>query len=124
MSSLAEAIKKRQKEAEDMEMLEKLGAAMDKVKPPRVQPRVQRTPKKKQTITIEIDFTALEEHICLNHDIKGFNNEAKLFKAFFGNSNISGYHRPYGRQQYLWNAMKEVMTKQAKKIVRDIKGIV
>jgi len=82
MSSLAEAIKKRQKEAEDMEMLEKLGAAMDKVKPPRVQPRVQRTPKKKQT--------------------------------------ISGYHRPYGRQQYLWNAMKEVMTKQAKKIVKKV----
>ena len=117
MSSMADIIRKRQKESGKTERLEKLGKDMDKAN----HTKSERKSKKNKTVSIEIDFEVLEKHICLNHDIViGFSNEAKLFNAFFKETIISGHKRPYGRQQYLWNAFKEVMTKHAKKIVKKV----
>lgn len=76
--------------------------------------------KKKNNSVIEIDFGVLEKLIAENHSIDN-PNEHTLFKYFFEPyEKNKGRKTIRGRNAFLWDAMKEVITKNAKSIVKRV----
>ena len=76
---------------------------------------------KKVSVTIEIDFAKLEEIIAKNHSLNdGNKDEYAIFQRCFNGAVMKGKKYVRGRDSYLWDAFKNVLTKNAKECVKKV----
>lgn len=69
---------------------------------------------------IEIDFTMLEKLIAENHTLEN-PDEHNLWKYFFEPYEKNKGHKTVrGRNAFLWDSLKQVVTKNAKMIVKRV----
>lgn len=75
----------------------------------------------KKTVTLEIDFDLVAEHICKNHKlIDGFANEHKIYKRVFAPYKKGNTMTTTGRDHWVWVSLKAILTKLAPKIIKKV----